>query len=585
MYKCNHCNITIPDNQADGHIVKVGPKNNPKFYCVEWGEPVTYIPDVPKTEGIFHGAQATLISNSDNRITTNNYYGGMPDEQVETPYGTCLKRDTRFCKQCRQWIPLTFYNAERGMCDNCIELQGAKAFEEGKNFLEDGLYDEALSEFLKFEPICKEAKVLAELQYNIGYCFYKQEQWKDACKYFIKSSDLVPDSLYYRALCFYYGYGVTKSKEKAYDLLKKANLHGSPKALEFMEGIPLFPVERDGKVGYIDDEGNIVIQCHWKEAKYFSEELAPVKAEYKWGFINKLGEIVISYKWLDVDFFSNELAAVLDDNYKWGFINKSGENIIPCKWDVVGRFHEGIVQVDDNNGWGCINKSGEIIIPCEWYDIGCFYDGLATVEDFKRGLGFINKRGEIVIQCDKWTRIKDFHEGLAAVEIKKDIFNYEYGFINKLGEIIIPYKWKDVHNFSEGFAAVLDDNSRWGFINTSGENSIPCKWKVVRDFHEGLTAVIDDNQKYGFINKQGDIVLSCKWKIAFDFYEGRALVKDENDNWKFVNKGGDFVMSCNLKVDLWNIWYLSGGLLKVKDKNGKEYYINKKGTIIAETGF
>ena len=215
MYRCNHCNITIPDNQTEGHIVKVGPKANPKLYCMECGEPVTYIPDIPKTEGIFHGAQATLISNSDNRITTNNYYGVMPDEQIETPYGLCRKNEARFCKQCRQWVPMPFFNFERGICDNCIQNEGTKAFEDGKTFFEIGLYDEALSEFLKYEPICINKEILAKLQCYIGRCFWEKKQWGDAFKYFIKSRNESADSRFYLGYCFLKGYGVEQDFRKA----------------------------------------------------------------------------------------------------------------------------------------------------------------------------------------------------------------------------------------------------------------------------------------------------------------------------------------------------------------------------------
>ena len=56
--------MTIPDNQAEGRIVRVGPTDNPKFYCMKCGEPVGYIQDIPQATDSIHGAQATLISNS-----------------------------------------------------------------------------------------------------------------------------------------------------------------------------------------------------------------------------------------------------------------------------------------------------------------------------------------------------------------------------------------------------------------------------------------------------------------------------------------------------------------------------------------
>ena len=201
MYKCNHCKIEIPDKQAEGRIVKVGPKDNPKCYCIECGEPVVYIPDMPQVSSAIYGAQATLISNSDNRITTNNYYGaGTLDEQIDTPYGPCKRNDARLCKQCRQWIPLPFFNMEKNLCDNCIEHEGTKAYEEGKMFFEMELYDEALKEFIKFEQLSKNANDLENLHYYIGRCYYEQKLWKDALRYFVKSRKNNAESLFYMGM-------------------------------------------------------------------------------------------------------------------------------------------------------------------------------------------------------------------------------------------------------------------------------------------------------------------------------------------------------------------------------------------------
>ena len=100
MYRCTHCNITFSDKNDEGILTFRG-----KMYCKQCEEPVVEVPDIPPYAGVLHGAQATLISNSDNSITTNNYYGNAP-EQVSTPYGVVNKIDARLCPHCRRWMPL-----------------------------------------------------------------------------------------------------------------------------------------------------------------------------------------------------------------------------------------------------------------------------------------------------------------------------------------------------------------------------------------------------------------------------------------------------------------------------------------------
>lgn len=56
---------------------------------------------------------------------------------------------------------------------------------------------------------------------------------------------------------------------------------------------------------------------------------------------------------------------------------------------------------------------------------------------------------------------------------------------------VVPCKYDGAMDFSEGLAAVCDENYKWGFIDKTGKEVVPCKYKEVRDFSEGLAAVRD----------------------------------------------------------------------------------------------
>ena len=47
----------------------------------------------------------------------------------------------------------------------------------------------------------------------------------------------------------------------------------------------------------------------------------------KWGYIDKTGKVVIDFKYDDIDYFRNDMACVRIGNNVY-FINKSGEKII-----------------------------------------------------------------------------------------------------------------------------------------------------------------------------------------------------------------------------------------------------------------
>ena len=268
----------------------------------------------------------------------------------------------------------------------------------------------------------------------------------------------------------------------------------------------LFTVKREGKYGFADESGNIVLPCVW------------------------------SYVWD----FSEGLALVSNDDKKYGFINRRGEVIIPCKWNGALSFHKDLAAVkDDNNKWGFINKEGNIVIPNMWNDVMWFSEGLARVMDEHNNYGYIDKKGINVIPC-QWKEADAFRESLALVRNERN----KFGYINKQGGIEIPFVWFDALDFSDELAAVQDVNGKWGFINKLGEVVIACQWKYAEPFKFGLAAITNNEGKSGYMDKTGNVVIPCQWDGAWDFNdEGFADVWDENNVRYTIDRTGAIISS------------------------------------------
>lgn len=173
---------------------------------------------------------------------------------------------------------------------------------------------------------------------------------------------------------------------------------GNTKKLIAPEDMRLIRIEEDGKYGFADESGNVVIPCQWEWAWSFSEGLAPVQDDKeKWGYIDKTGDVVIPCKWKDAWDFSEGLAAVMDDNLTWGYIDKNGEVVIPCQWLFAGMFSEGLADVMDLSvKCGYIDKTGNVVIPCEWRETYGFSKGLAWAMDDNEKWNWIDKTGKVV---------------------------------------------------------------------------------------------------------------------------------------------------------------------------------------------
>jgi len=60
----------------------------------------------------------------------------------------------------------------------------------------------------------------------------------------------------------------------------------------------------DGKWGFVDTKGKVVIEPQYDKAKSFSNGLAAVCKDGLWGFIDREGNIALAYQYLDADYFS-----------------------------------------------------------------------------------------------------------------------------------------------------------------------------------------------------------------------------------------------------------------------------------------
>lgn len=124
--------------------------------------------------------------------------------------------------------------------------------------------------------------------------------------------------------------------------------------------------EVNGKYGYADASGKIVIPCKYDGAKPFRNGYAAVeKYEYingapvmsdeydpRWGVIDESGKVIIPFKYNfyydaenDIPLFSEGIAIVQDKAEQFGYYDENGKKITPCKYTEAQPFSNGVAFV------------------------------------------------------------------------------------------------------------------------------------------------------------------------------------------------------------------------------------------------
>lgn len=301
-----------------------------------------------------------------------------------------------------------------------------------------------------------------------------------------------------------------------------------------------FPILVDGKYGYIDRTGKVVIKPQFDTAENFSCGLALVKVESSYRYIDATGNFAFGGRFEKAVGYSEGTASVLIRGYfggtasvlahdslggrgGWGVIDKTGK-ILRSRFGGPIVFSEGLAWFGVVDlGSAAIDHSGDTVIkPMAAATARPFSEGLAQVW-FGRRIGFLDRAGHVVIspQLD-WAA--DFHEGLAYFMNEGNPPD-RWGYINKTGKVVIKPQFEKAGDFSEGLAPVKIDG-KWGYINRAGRVVIAPRFAEARRFSEGLAVVsgVDSSPLYGYINRRGATVIKPQFGRAGDFSDGLAEV-------------------------------------------------------------
>lgn len=204
--------------------------------------------------------------------------------------------------------------------------------------------------------------------------------------------------------------------------LRCENRFPSCPARDFREGLAAVV---SGKLwGYIDKQGNWVIQPAFKWAGSFSGGLAAVRTHNSYSYINTRGETVIAGPFTCARRFSEGLAPVRMNGPLWGLIDRTGTLVVEPRWASVEACSEGIVTFTQVTRQGMSARgglyhvaSGSTQILERIAHIGSFSEGLAVANRGGRSFGYLNMQGEPALDHEFGrSKAAPFYEGLALVE-------------------------------------------------------------------------------------------------------------------------------------------------------------------------
>ena len=115
--------------------------------------------------------------------------------------------------------------------------------------------------------------------------------------------------------------------------------------------------------------------------------------------------------------------------------------------------------------------------------------------------------------------------------------NGKVGMLKANGEDFIPVKYDSLGMYSDNML-VAKVGDKYGFLNEEGKESVPFVYSQAHNYSEGLAAVVNENGKYLFIDKSGNVTIKPKEYDRVDnFQNGTCKVYRKDKVWEIDREG------------------------------------------------
>ena len=357
-----------------------------------------------------------------------------------------------------------------------------------------------------------------------------------------------------------------KKKEK-WGLVSSTNGILLPCEYSSLEGNGIWRTCKSGKYGYVQLNGTssitTLIPCIYESlGKYSADSYIRATLKGKKGMIDGQNKIIIPFEYSKVGnpcHISNGNSIVwVEKDGKLGIYNDDGKELQPCDIDKAYILTENnsielsytdcpstdYIYIVRNGLTGLISGSTfETIIPC-------MYEYLSPIKTSKAFYKANGKWGIIdannkTIQLAIYDNVEIDGSTLSEQKMPSMAFqsnmyvrnNGKVGMLKANGEDFIPVKYDSLGMYSDNML-VAKVGDKYGFLNEEGKESVPFVYSQAHNYSEGLAAVVNENGKYLFIDKSGNVTIKPKEYDRVDnFQNGTCKVYRKDKVWEIDREG------------------------------------------------
>ena len=317
----------------------------------------------------------------------------------------------------------------------------------------------------------------------------------------------------------------------------------------------LYPVISEGKYGFMNTQGKLMIPAMYNEVGPFQEGLAVVSKDDKFGIIDKKNQMIVDFQYDEIlEFVQNR--AIVRKGEKYGVIDRLGKIIFPVVFDDIsftGSFYDTEkdekIQLYDLNFQEVANVLEVALVPCYFQSMSKQHPEYEFIGDLDRTsnravvkvagqLNYIDSTGKLMLTNPlEWfpdaLSVAKYNNGFAVYR-KKD----KYGLIDINGKVV----QKNVYESSGPFTGFwpVKDKGNWALLDVKGKVILPFEYDFIR-FMPDLGYLIEREEQFGLLNSMGNMILPVSFSTIKRFEDAYYMVSIEEKFGLFLKDGREIL--------------------------------------------
>ncbi len=406
--------------------------------------------------------------------------------------------------------------------------------------------------------------------------------------------------------------------------------------------INLIKIESNQKVGYINNEGNLIVKPKYLYGSDFYKGYAVVKNYNSlYGIINGKGSNEIAFgNIFSANLYGNRyiISKFTSDGLKMGLLDSNLKEVTKFKYDNISYSKSGIFMFTKEDTTGILNNDGKEIYTYKVDEVDdknisveissltneetstyakIKVNSSSTIINIKTGKEvykytlddirvldnnvfyikndegnntyFVIKDDKIVYETSEYkrVRIEDLSSDI-LIGIKEDA---SIDYINLLTKEKINNEGSVKYTYSDG--VVLEEY--YNFSTGKNEYTVLTPKKILGKFNDiklvddtyvnGFMKIYTSNKKYSFIDKKGNIITDKEYENVSDFNKNGYAIVSNNNQFGVIDKSGNEIL--NVKYD--KIEFIDDTLfsnlsdkLFIYKENNKYGIINSKKKVVVK---